>query len=731
MHAPLSTITPRVQRKCDCEGGAATCDCKKKMQKKSRGSQHDDAYEREADRFAEQNAPHLDVRHPQLAGHDFSKVRIHDDAHAHAKAEAENARAFTYGSDIYFARGELARPDARQLLAHELAHTVQQGAATTVRRKEPVDADGCTQPQRLKVDLASLRAYDWVQKAIGKVRAYIGAPAANASVATALTISRFSTDPDYANALQARLEMIRQGLRSEGGLATIHCAAPNDPGCRSAGGYTGGQEIFICQDQLDPESPNLDRLAVLLVHEASHAFAKNLGGKHQPIDIAYSHKRLFRVMSPEEAFDNAESYQIFIQEVNSQDTSKELTAPSDDIRCGENSGKVILGMAYAEQLQTRLMHWLGAMNSPEFDSNHASAFPQGRRSLGVVRDGFRHVNRAFAGEQKIVCVDKKDPRCGAGRYALEGAPPAPLQVCPAYSDLPYEEWPFRMYRMLFHYVGAVPSSDEQPYFDLVQNTQDKLLPGLSARLPMLERSPKVQEEDKARYRSLVVLAGKATMALTPSDPDNVADLLHELESKLLAPDTMTIRFNDQLREPSFDPFTNRLTVPTDIADGDLIFGLLREMVRMRYTSRKISEPERTKGGGTFPIAEMLPMHFGIIDVLVRAGLFPDKAAAGQAGGNVVRGEKAAHEAAPARTIFPIFIAADGRTHLETSSGDSVILGVLPTISRTRADYEHWLRIILWKRASNVLFGAFAAGDDAAIFRVYQDGDRIFDFEVKR
>jgi len=62
---------------------------------------------------------------------DFSNVRIHGDEAAAARCRELNAAAFTVGHQIFFARGAF-QPDTREgreLLAHELAHTIQQGAA--------------------------------------------------------------------------------------------------------------------------------------------------------------------------------------------------------------------------------------------------------------------------------------------------------------------------------------------------------------------------------------------------------------------------------------------------------------------------------------------------------------------------------------------------------------------------------------------------------------------------
>lgn len=59
-------------------------------------------------------------------GHDFSRVRIHAGPEAARSAEAVGARAYTVGQHIVLGAGESAR--ATKLLAHELTHTLQQGA---------------------------------------------------------------------------------------------------------------------------------------------------------------------------------------------------------------------------------------------------------------------------------------------------------------------------------------------------------------------------------------------------------------------------------------------------------------------------------------------------------------------------------------------------------------------------------------------------------------------------
>jgi hypothetical protein len=61
-------------------------------------------------------------------GRDFSNVRVHDDAHAGATAASIDAAAFTVGEDVVFGPGRYdpSSDEGRRLLAHELAHVVQQ-----------------------------------------------------------------------------------------------------------------------------------------------------------------------------------------------------------------------------------------------------------------------------------------------------------------------------------------------------------------------------------------------------------------------------------------------------------------------------------------------------------------------------------------------------------------------------------------------------------------------------
>jgi hypothetical protein len=65
-------------------------------------------------------------------GQDFSRVRVHEDARAAESARAVDALAYTVGQNVVFGAGSYApgTDSGRRLLAHELAHTLQQQPST-------------------------------------------------------------------------------------------------------------------------------------------------------------------------------------------------------------------------------------------------------------------------------------------------------------------------------------------------------------------------------------------------------------------------------------------------------------------------------------------------------------------------------------------------------------------------------------------------------------------------
>ena len=68
----------------------------------------------------------------QAMGQDFSDVTVHTDGQSDQLSKQLGAKAFTTGNDIFFREGAYnpGSDDGQRLIAHELTHVVQQGAAT-------------------------------------------------------------------------------------------------------------------------------------------------------------------------------------------------------------------------------------------------------------------------------------------------------------------------------------------------------------------------------------------------------------------------------------------------------------------------------------------------------------------------------------------------------------------------------------------------------------------------
>ena len=135
-------VTPESQRKCACSGGSEEeCpECRiKRLSVQRLTSSADAGLEAPPileDVLGTPGQPLAEsarrILEPRF-GQDFSHVRVHDDSKAAESAASVNAHAYTVGNHIVFGSGKYApgTADGNHLLAHELTHTIQQGAAST------------------------------------------------------------------------------------------------------------------------------------------------------------------------------------------------------------------------------------------------------------------------------------------------------------------------------------------------------------------------------------------------------------------------------------------------------------------------------------------------------------------------------------------------------------------------------------------------------------------------
>ena len=102
-------------------------------------------------------------------GRDFSHVRAHADERAGASAHAVDARAYTVGADIVFGPGEYRPQDTagRRLLAHELAHTVQQSNFSDGAPQASLEVGSADTPLEREADHAADRVMSTSPHALG------------------------------------------------------------------------------------------------------------------------------------------------------------------------------------------------------------------------------------------------------------------------------------------------------------------------------------------------------------------------------------------------------------------------------------------------------------------------------------------------------------------------------------------------------------------------------------
>ena len=136
-HSPVITTLSSglvIQRKCACGGSSGACQtCEKTLLlRQSSGPGALGAIPPTVQGVLLTAGRPLDRKTRNLMeqhfGQDFSGVRVHDGARAAESARTVSAQAYTVGQDIVFASGRYAphSQSGRHLLAHELAHTVQQ-----------------------------------------------------------------------------------------------------------------------------------------------------------------------------------------------------------------------------------------------------------------------------------------------------------------------------------------------------------------------------------------------------------------------------------------------------------------------------------------------------------------------------------------------------------------------------------------------------------------------------
>ena len=277
-------------------------------------------------------------------GRDLSAVKLHSDGRAAALAEDAGALAFTAGRHIVLG-AEASRQDPtarRPLIAHELAHTIQQGSAPAAEAPAiqrftagQCRSSGCKPPTRCDTIQADFeRAEDHLKDAIAALSA------AKLSDFTKQAIRwYFHRDGDTSDgAIKRRLGLIKTLMLVTDLRGSFRCVTKKD--CGSALAYvftsTRAESMDFKPIQLCPGyfKKNPRQRAQILTHEAAH-----LVGMSVHTDDVYEESMRFRSLKADKAMLNADSYALFASAIDRGSIGVSLT-----LGLGARGGAVFSGL---------------------------------------------------------------------------------------------------------------------------------------------------------------------------------------------------------------------------------------------------------------------------------------------------------------------------------------------------------------------------------------------------
>ena len=151
----MRTPEPQLQLACPCSGGCPKCTEQPGRERESLQTKHVQASD--SGQIAAPPIVHEVLRSPGQPldpatrafmeprfGYDFSRVQVHLGGAAEKSARDVNAHAYTVGHDIVFgaSRFEPEAHEGRRLIAHELAHVVQQQKSQATIQRQPAKGGG-------------------------------------------------------------------------------------------------------------------------------------------------------------------------------------------------------------------------------------------------------------------------------------------------------------------------------------------------------------------------------------------------------------------------------------------------------------------------------------------------------------------------------------------------------------------------------------------------------------
>jgi hypothetical protein len=242
-------------------------------------------------------------------GADFSAVRLHTDSDAAQLSKELNAHAFTVGNDVFFNSGKYSpeSSDGKQVLAHELTHTLQQSSG--IRRNTIQRYAGCTTTQDGVVTADHALARQMLSNAIAAVSSYNGTSPAKVFNALSKHFNG-ATSNAFATWINVNLRF----LWGTTWMAGYDCYASGIIESTWACGANALATTFWCVPgvniRLCPSyfNQSATERATTLIHEWVHKYGCNF-------DLGYEHESDYSGNWTLTQLLNADSFSSFIRDV--------------------------------------------------------------------------------------------------------------------------------------------------------------------------------------------------------------------------------------------------------------------------------------------------------------------------------------------------------------------------------------------------------------------------------
>jgi predicted SprT family Zn-dependent metalloprotease len=248
-------------------------------------------------------------------GHDLSAVRVHTDAKSAQSARSVNALAYTVGHDIVFDTGQYTptASESRRLIAHELAHVVQQtGVSNPALGVRPSDSDTVRRYSHRDCADADLSSHIWpadaeARKMTANAIAALSASPIPASATPLFTKYFMTATPDTAKILSVYQKVQSKFTAND---YTYEC---EDDCTGTELGYVYGlwSHIHLCMNHIRSWSDSC--IGRTMVHEFTHYYAGTEDKGYCKSDCSFAACPSSLTIS--DALQNADSFACFAYEL--------------------------------------------------------------------------------------------------------------------------------------------------------------------------------------------------------------------------------------------------------------------------------------------------------------------------------------------------------------------------------------------------------------------------------